>query len=57
MIQMCKVNAMIVLPRDMINFLEIINSLDIIKTSGSSRYINKARDLSFDVLKDHFNID
>lgn len=57
MIEMCKVNGMIVLPRDMINFLKIINSLDIIKTSGSSRYINKTRDLSFDVLKSHFNID
>lgn len=57
MIEMCKVNGMIVLPRDMINFLKIINSLDIIKTSGSSRYINKARDISFDVLKAHFNID
>lgn len=57
MIEMCKVNGMIVLPRDMINFLKIINSLEIIKTSGSSRYINKSRDLSFDVLKRHFNID
>jgi hypothetical protein len=57
MIEMCKVNGMIVLPRDMINFLKIINSLDIIKTSGSSRYINKSRDISFDVLKSHFNID
>jgi len=57
MIEMCKVNGMIVLPRDMINFLKIINSLEIIKTSGSSRFINKPRDLSFDVLKAHFNIE
>ena len=57
MIEMCKVNGMIVLPRDMINFLKIINSLEIIKTSGTSRYINKSRDLSFEVLKKHFNVD
>jgi len=56
-IEMCKINGIIVLPKDMTNFLKLLNSLGIIKTSGSSRYINKQRDLSFEVLKKHFNID
>lgn len=57
MVEMCKVNGMIILPRDMINFLKIITSLEIIKSSGSSRYINKSRELSFEVIKKHFNIE
>jgi hypothetical protein len=57
MIEMCKINGVVVLPKDMVNFLKIINSLGIIKSSGSSRYINKQRELSFEVLKKHFNIE
>lgn len=57
MIEMCKINGIIVLPKDMTNFLKLLNSLGIIKTSGSSRYINKNRDMSFESLKKHFSID
>lgn len=57
MIEMCKINGIIVLPKDMTNFLKLLNSLSIIKQSGSARYINKNRDMSFESLKKHFNID
>ena len=57
MIEMCKINGIIVLPKDMTNFLKLLKGLGIIKQSGSSRYINKNRDMSFEVLKKHFNID
>lgn len=53
---MCKVNEIIVLPKDVINFLKVINNLGIIKTSGSTRFVNKQRDLAFDILRKHFNI-
>lgn len=53
---MCKVNDIIVMPRDITDFLKIMNSLGIIKTSGASRYINKQRDLAFEILRKHFNI-
>jgi hypothetical protein len=53
---MCKVNDIIVMPKDITDFLKIMNSLGVIKTSGSTRYINKQRDLSFDILRKHFNI-
>lgn len=53
---MCKVNDIIVMPKDITDFLKVINSLGIIKTSGSTRFINKQRDLAFDTLKKHFNI-
>lgn len=52
----CKVNEIIVMPKDVTNFLKVLNSLSIIKTSGSVRYINKQRDLAFEILKKHFGI-
>lgn len=56
-IDMCKVNDIIVLPKDLTDFLKIINSLNIIKTSGSAKYVSKTLDLSIEILRNHFNID
>jgi hypothetical protein len=56
-IDMCKVNDIIVMPKDITDFLKVMNGLGIIKTSGSTRYINKQRDLSFEVLRKNFNIE
>ena len=56
-IEMCKVNEIIVMPKDMINFLKTMASLGIIKVSGSTRYVNKQRDLAFEILRKHFNIE
>jgi hypothetical protein len=53
---MCKVNEIIVMPKDITNFLKVNSNLGIIKTSGSTRYINKQRDLAFEILKKHFGI-
>jgi hypothetical protein len=55
-IDMCKVSDIIVLPKDITNFLKVMSGLGIIKVSGSSRYINKQRDLAFEILRKHFNI-
>ncbi len=56
-IEMCKVNDVIVLPRDIMDFLKVLSGIGIIKVSGSSRYINKSRELAFENLKKHFNIE
>lgn len=56
-IEMCKVNEIIVMPKDMTNFLKTVGSLGIIKVSGSTRYVNKQRDLAFEILRKHFNIE
>jgi hypothetical protein len=56
-IEMCKVNDIIVLPKDVIDFLKVINGIGIIKVSGSSRYVNKTRELAFEYLKKNFNIE
>ena len=53
---MCKVNDIIVMPKDITDFLKVMNGLGIIKTSGSTRYVNKQRDLAFETLRKHFNI-
>lgn len=57
MIDMCKLNGNIVLPAEMISFLKLISSLGIIKKSGSTRYINKSREISIELLRKHFNIE
>ena len=56
-IDMCKVNDMIVLNKDISDFLKVMSGLGIIKISGAAKYINKQRDLSFDILRKHFNIE
>lgn len=57
MIEMCKLSDIIVMPRDMTDFLKSMTSLGIIKSSGSTKYINKQRDLAFEILRKHFNIE
>jgi len=34
-----------------------MNGLGIIKTSGSTRYVNKQRDLAFEILRKNFNVE
>ena len=45
------------MPKDVVDFLKVMNGMGIIKTSGSTRYVNKQRDLSFEVLRKNFNIE
>lgn len=56
-IDTCKMNEIIVLPKDVTNFLKTLTSLGIIKVSGSTRYVNKVREQAFEILSKHFNID
>jgi len=55
-IDMCKVNDIIVLPKDVTNFLKLLNSIGVIKTSGPAKYMIKSFEQSSDILKKHFNI-
>lgn len=55
-VEMCKLNDVIILPRDMNDFMKLMINLNIIKSSGSAKYIAKQRDLAFETLKNHFNI-
>jgi hypothetical protein len=55
-IEMCKLNDVIILPKDMNDFIKLMISLNIIKSSGSARYLSKQKDLAFEIIKAHFNI-
>jgi hypothetical protein len=54
---MCKVNDIIVLNKDLTDFFKVITNLGIIKVSGNAKYVNKQRDLSFEILQKHFGVE
>jgi hypothetical protein len=56
-IDMCKANSLFILPRDIIDFIRLLNSINIIRTSGSAKYFGKQRDMAFETLRKHFNIE
>jgi hypothetical protein len=56
-IDMCKANGIIVLPKDLVDFLKIITNIGIIKVSGSAKYINKTKDLAEEYLRKQYNIE
>ena len=56
-IEICKVNGVIVLQKDIINMMKLFATIGIIKNSGSVKYIAKSREISFELLKKHFRIE
>lgn len=54
---MCKVNGILILNKDLIEFLKLIASIGIIKSSGSSKYISKPYDIAKEDLMRKFNIE
>lgn len=57
LIDMCKVNGIIVLNKDITDFFKVITNLGIIKVSGNAKYVNKQRDLAFEILQKHFRVE
>ena len=56
-IDMCKASDIIVLPKDVINFVKVIANINIVKVAGSVKYFGKQRDMAFETLRKHFNIE
>jgi hypothetical protein len=56
-IDICRINLIIVLNKDIQEFYKILSNIGIIKISGSSRYISKTREIAFETLSKHFNIE
>jgi len=54
---LCKMNGIIILNKEMQDLLKVLNSLGIIKTSGSSKYICKSKEISQELIKKYFKID
>jgi len=56
-IETCKVNDIIVLPKDISDFLKVLSNIGIIKQSGSARYVNKTKEISIELLRKQFGIE
>lgn len=56
-IETCKVNEIIVLPKNVSDFLKVLSNIGIIKQSGSARYVSKQKDIAVELLKKHFGIE
>jgi len=56
-IDICKVNDIFLTQKDIVTFMKILNSLNIIRSSGSAKYIMKNREEASEILKDKFNIE
>jgi len=54
---LCKVNGIILLNKDMTDLSKLFSSLGIIRSAGSAKYIAKSKETAQEILKKHFNID
>jgi hypothetical protein len=54
---LCKMNGIILLQKDIANMFKLFASLGIIRSSGSSKYFAKGKETAQEILKNHFNID
>jgi len=54
---LCKMNGIILLQKDIANMFKLFSSLGIIRSSGSSKYFAKGKETAQEILKNHFNID
>ncbi len=54
--EMCKTNGMILLPKDILEITKLLSSLKIIKVSGSARYFYKEKLMASETIKNYFNI-
>jgi hypothetical protein len=55
--ELCKVNGLILLNKDMIEINKLLISLGITKSSGSTKYIAKTKEVSQELLRSYFKID
>lgn len=54
---LCKVNNLILLKKDMIEINKLFATLGLIKSSGSSKYISKTKEKSQEIIRNYFKID
>lgn len=55
-IELARINNVILLQKDLTDFFKAMNGMGIIKISGPSKYINKPKDVAIEQLKKQFNI-
>lgn len=55
-VELVKLNGTNLLPRDVSDFVKVLSSLGVLRTSGGSKYIAKSKETAKETLKAHFNI-
>ena len=55
--EICKVNGLVFLNKDLVSAFKMMGSLGIIRAGGSSKYIAKSKDTADELLRSHFNIE
>jgi hypothetical protein len=55
-LDLCKIQGIGLLPRDIQSMVKIMSSIGIFRNSGSSKYIAKSRESAQEIIKKHFNI-
>jgi hypothetical protein len=55
-VELVKLNGTNMLPRDVSDFVKVLSSLGILRTSGGSKYFGKSKETAKETLKNHFNI-
>ncbi len=55
-IEMCKINNLIIFKKDVDNMFKLLNNLSIIRSSGPIKYFNREKDMSIEQLKKYFKI-
>jgi len=55
-VDLVKLSGTNMLPRDVSDFLKVLGSLGILRTSGGSKYIGKSKETAKETLRNHFNI-
>jgi hypothetical protein len=55
-VDLVKLNGTNMLPRDVSDFIKVLSSLGILRTSGGSKYFGKSKETAKETLKNHFNI-
>ncbi len=55
-IELSKLNGNNILQKDANDFVKVLSSLGILRTSGSAKYFLKSKDISKEIIKSHFNI-
>lgn len=55
--EICKMNGIIFLNKDLVSAFKLLSSLGIIRTGGSTKYIYKSKDTAEELLRNHFNIE
>jgi hypothetical protein len=55
-IELAKLNGVNLLQRDAADFIKMLSSLSILRTSGPSKYFGKSLETAKEIIRQHFNI-